>query len=196
MSRSSNDRNWALIGGTIMLFLVLFMLVSYVWMPFLMWGEQREAGEEVVEDQMDAEQAIQEYRWFRQQYHDIQAQRNQINNSYEEHEQFHETYGDDPNEWSRTAENRHGRIHTRMTGYQNQLEDMVADYNARSDDATRSVFKCHLPYKVDERFAISGPPGSGAPEQPQDEYVDGADPGEEPPEPEECDSLPEKESTN
>ncbi|PYZ03051.1 hypothetical protein C8039_12690 [Halogeometricum sp. wsp3] len=41
-------------------------------------------------------------------------------------------------DWSREAEVRHGRIQERITGNQNMLESMVAEYNARSDDATRS----------------------------------------------------------
>lgn len=69
---------------------------------------------------------------------------------------------------------------------------MVADYNARSDMAHRAMFKCHLPYKVDERFAITGPPGDDAPEEPNDEYVEGADPNKEPPEAENCDGLPDE----
>jgi len=154
----------------------------------LPWTEQRQAGEEIVKEQMDADQALQDYRWFRSQYEDIQAQREQINNSYEAERQFHETYGDDPSEWSRQAETRHGRLHERITGNQNMLEQMVADYNARSSDATSAVWKCGLPYSVDERFGVAGPPGSGSPESPNDEFVNGSMAEKKPPE--DCDSLP------
>lgn len=187
-----NERNVPGIIVAIVAFLVVFSVVTYVWFPFAMWTEQRDAGEEVVRDQVDAEKAVENYEWFRQQWHDIEAQRRQIQNHYDEHERFHETYGDDPSEWSREAETRHGRIHERITGNQNMLEQMVADYNARSDMAHREMFKCHLPYKVDERFAITGPPGSGAPDQPNDTYHEDANPNKEPPEPEQCDGLPDK----
>ena len=70
------------------------------------------------------------------------------------------------------------------------LEQMVADYNARSDMNNRELFKCHLPYQVDERFAISGPPGSGDVEQPQDVGPDGEVIDGSPPPAEECDGLP------
>lgn len=188
----SQERSWMKIGAAIAVFFILLNIVSYVWFPFLPWTEQRQAGEEIVEQQMDAEKALENYRWFRSQYHDIEAQREQVENSYDELERFYEIQGKDPDDWSREAEVRHGRIQERITGNQNMLESMVAEYNARSDDATRSIFKCNLPYSVDDRFAITGPPGSDAPDQPQDEYVDGADPNKEPPKPEECDALPEE----
>lgn len=188
----STERNWAAIIAVLLAFFIVLNVISYVWFPFLPWTQERQAGQQVVEDQTNAEKAVQNYRWFRQQWNDIKAQRAQVENSYDEEEQFHETYGDDPDEWSRQAEERHGRIHERITGNKNMLEQMVADYNARSDDATREMFKCHLPYQVDERFAISGPPGSDAPEQPNDSYVESADPDKSPPEPENCDGLPDQ----
>lgn len=190
MSRSTTGRNWGAILGVVFAALLVLSAISYVWFPFLIWGEQRDAGEQIVRDQVDADVALDNYRWFRQQWFDIQAQREQVKNARDAEQQFHETYGDDPSEWSRTAETRHGRLHDRITGAENVLEEMTADYNARSADATRSMFKCHLPYKVDERFRITGPPGSGTAEQPQDQYVEGADPSQEPPKAQQCDGLP------
>jgi hypothetical protein len=172
--------------------LTILMAVSYVFFPSILgFTEQREAGEDIVEDTYDAEQAVQDYRWFRQQHNDIEAQRNQIENYYDQRERFYEIHGKDPDEWSRQAEVRHGRINDRITGSQNMLEQMVADYNARSDDATRELFKCNLPYTVDETFYVTGPPGTDT-DEPNDQYVDGANPDASPPEPEQCDALPDE----
>lgn len=165
--------------------------MHFIWFPFLPYFEQRDAGEQIVKEQMDADEALENYRWFRQQWQNIQAQRDQIENFYDQEEQFYELYGKDPSEWDRTTKERHSRIQNRIAGSQNMLEQMVADYNARSQDATRDIFKCHLPYQVDERFAIQGPPGSDAPEQPDDKYVDGTSAGSPPPA-EECDQLPDQ----
>lgn len=196
VSDPTPGRNWAGIAAAVLALFVVLNVVSYLWFPFLPWFEQREAGKEIVREQMDADKALENYRWFRQQYNDIEAQRAQVQHAYDAEAQFHETYGDNPDEWSRTAEVRHGRLHERITGNQNILEEMVADYNARSDDATRAIWKCSLPYEVDERFAIAGPPGSGAPDQPQDKYVEGANPNAEPPEAEQCDALPSQAQAN
>ncbi len=173
-------------------FVIAVNIILYVWFPFLPWSEERQAGEEIAQDTFQSDQAVEEYEWFRQQYHDIDAQRSQVENSYDELDRFYEVHGDDPNEWSRQASERHNRIQERITGNQNMLDQMVADYNARSSMDNRELFKCHLPYQVDERFAISGPPGSGEADQPQDVDPDGEVVEESPPPAEECDGLPDE----
>lgn len=183
-------RDWMKIIAVVLTFFIVLNVISFVWIPFFPWFQQRDAGEQIMETQIDAEKALENYRWFRQQWQDIQAQRAQIQNYYQQEQEFYEIYGKDPSNWSRQAETRHSRIQTRITGSQNQLEQMIADYNARSADATRSMFKCHLPFKVDERFVITGPPGSGSPEQPQDRYINGSNPNATPPKPSQCDGLP------
>jgi hypothetical protein len=192
-------RKWLYILGIVFALFVVINLVSYIWMPFLPWFEQRDAAEETIEQTYDAENAIDEYEWFRGQYNDIEAKRNQIDNNYDELERFYDTYGDprnesvNPNEdWSRQTQERHSRIQQRITGNQQQLEQMVAEYNARSESANRAVFKCSLPYNVDERFAISGPPGSGDAEQPTDTGPDGEPIAGSPPPAEQCDGLPKR----
>lgn len=193
---SKNSNTWLAIAVVVLGLFLVANVVSYVWFPFLPWFEQRDAGQQVVEDKIDAQEAIENYEWFREQWNDIEAQRNQIDNERRNLERFYETYGEDPSTWSRTAEETHSRIQTRLTAKQDHLEALVAEYNARSDQAYREMFKCHLPYQVDDRFQITGPPGSGAPEQPNDEYVDGANPDGSPPEPEQCDGLPDSVSTS
>jgi len=191
---TTNGRGWRLLIVVVAVAFVVVNIVSFVWFPFLPWFEERDAGQEVVKQTYDAEQAIQNYEWFRQQYNDIQAQRATIENTYDELDRFYETWGEDPDEWSRTARERHSRIQQRITGNQNQLESLIGDYNARSQQANNELFKCHLPYQVDERFAIRGPPGSGDADEPRDVGPNG-DPvnrDAEIPNPEQCDGLPDE----
>ncbi len=152
--KNSQGRNWVGIIAAILAFFIVLNVISYIWFPFLPWFEQRDAGQETVEQTYDAENAIQQYEEFRQMYHDIEAQRNQVENAYDEDESFHETYGDDPNNWSRTAETRHGRIHERITGNQNQLEQLVADYNAQSDMPIKSCSNaiCRIKSMIGSRY--------------------------------------------
>lgn len=178
------------IFAVIIAFVIFINIVSFLWFPFLPWFEEREAGQETVEQTVDAENAIQTYEKFRRLYNEIDAQRNKVDNAYAAEEQFHETYGHNHSEWSREAETRHGRLHTRITAQQDQLENLVAEYNTMSQSANQEMFKCHLPYKVDERFAISGPPGSGEADQPVDTYPNGTPIEGEPPQAQQCDGLP------
>jgi len=147
---------------TVALVVVLLFILPLVWSYFIaptVFEANRESGQEIAEESLDADKALQDYRWFRTQWYDIKSAREQLDNYQAQEEQFHETYGDDPNEWSRTAETRHGRIHDRITGQRNQISSLVAEYNARQSDATRAIFQCGLPYSVDEKLFIADASG-------------------------------------
>lgn len=178
--------------AVIVVFVLLVNVISYFFYPaFLPWFEQRDSGKEITKDTYDAENAVEIYEEFRVLYNDIDAKRNHIENNYQSLERFYDTYGEDPDDWSRTTKERHNQIQQRITGNQQQLENLVSEYNTMSQTANQEVFKCHLPYKVDESFAISGPPGSGGADEPVDTDVNG-DPIEgEPPQGQQCDGLPE-----
>jgi len=151
--------NWLKVLAVAMIMLFVLPVIFNFWIAPTVFEQNRESGQEIAEDSMDAEAAMDNYRWFRAQWYDIESQREQLENYRAQEEQFHETYGDDPQEWSRTAETRHGRIHDRITGTENQISSMTAEYNARSDDATRAIFQCGLPYNVDEKLYIADASG-------------------------------------
>lgn len=195
MANNSEDK-WLFIGVAVIAIFIALSVVSYFWLGPMIFTEQREAGAETVEQTYNAENAIQEYEWFREQYQDIEAQRSQIENTQDELKRFYDIHGKDPDEWSRIAAEDHSRIQQRLTGNQNQLESMVAEYNARSNSANRALFKCNLPYQVDDQFYITGPPGSEDAEQPQDVGIDGEQIDGEPAPAEECGGLPDNIETN
>lgn len=188
--QSDNSGSWFVVGAVV---LILLLGVSYFFFPLLGFTEEREAGAETVEQTYDAEKAIQQYEEFRELYAEIEEERNQVKNNKDALGRFYDTYGEDPNEWSRSTKERHSRLQTRITASQQQLEGLVADYNAESSKANAELFKCQLPYQVDERLDIGGPPGSDEAEQPiQDETIDGEPVDGEIPPAEQCDGLPDK----
>ena len=138
--------------------LIALALLLEFWLAPMIFTEQKDAGRDIAENTMD-ESAVQDYRWFRQQWHDIEAQRAQVENYKQDKEEFYEIYGKNPDDWPRDARQRHSRINDRITGSENMLETMIADYNARSDDATRAIFQCGLPYSVDEKLYIADQSG-------------------------------------
>jgi len=144
--------------GTIVAFLVLGLVFQF-WMAPTIFSENREAGEEIAEDTIDADKAMQEYEEFRTLWYDIQSNKEQLDNYQQSDEQFHETYGDDPKEWSRETKERHSRIHTRITGQRNTVSNLVAEYNAKQDTATEAIFQCGLPYGIDSKLYIGDASG-------------------------------------
>lgn len=154
------ERNWP--AATIVLILVALVVLPAVfnyWMAPMIFEQNRQSGEEIGRDSMDADRALDQYQEFRTLWYDIKSAREQLDNYQQEEETFHETYGNDPGEWSRSAEQRHGDIHTRITGQRNQVSNLVSEYNAMTDDATKSIFACGLPYNIDEKLYIADASG-------------------------------------
>lgn len=180
-----------------MAFFVVLNVISFLFYPaFMPWFENQEEGEEVIDQTIDADKAIQDYEWFRTQYHEIQAQRAQLQNARDELKRFYDVHGEDPEDWSRQAREDHSRIQQRITGNQNQLERLIGEYNARSDTATREIFKCSLPFQVEDNLEVQGPPGSGSPDEASgveayDEKGNKIEVERVPPS-EECDGLPDQ----
>jgi hypothetical protein len=144
---------------TLVVMLIALPLISNYWLAPLIFEQNRQAGENIAKDTINKEKALKEYEEFRTLWYDIQSAREQLNNYQQEEETFHETYGDDPSEWSRSAEERHGRIHERITGQRNQVSSLVAEYNAKQDTATEAIFQCGLPYNIDEKLYIGDATG-------------------------------------
>jgi hypothetical protein len=159
----SQDSWWAnhwlkLVLVAISIVIIVPVITNY-WLAPMIFEQNRKAGENIAKDTINAEKAVQEYEEFRTLWYDIKSAREQLENYRQQEEQFHETYGDDPSEWSRTAETRHGRIHDRITGQQNQVSRLVAEYNAKQDTATEAIFQCGLPYSIDEKLYIGDATG-------------------------------------
>lgn len=167
-----------LLGG--FLLIVAVSLVFHFWMAPTIFEQNRQAGEDIAEEEMDRESALREYRFFRQQWYDIQSAKEQLENYEQEEHRFHnQTWPD--GEWkdNRDARTRHSRMHDRIVGQENQIENLVAEYNARQSDATRAIFNCGLPWSIDEKLFITD--GTGV------EYTSQEAASKQPPEdPSEC----------
>jgi hypothetical protein len=153
------EKHWLKVFGVALAALIIIPVIFNYWLAPTIFSENRDAGEQIAEDTLDSEKAVQDYRDFRRLWFDIKSAREQLDNYQQQEKQFHETYGDDPKEWSRTAETRHGRIHDRITGQRNQISNLVSEYNAKRSDATQAIFTCGLPYSIDESLYIADASG-------------------------------------
>jgi len=136
------ERNFTLVViSVVLMVLVVAPLVWTFWLAPTVFTENAEAGQDIAEDSIDSDKALQDYREFRTLWYDIQAQHEQTENYRADEKEFHETYGNDPSEWSRNAETRHGRIHDRITGSENQEASLISEYNAMQDDATTAIYQ-------------------------------------------------------
>jgi len=144
---------YKLIGGGLAASLMLVLVLNTFFPSTLyQFGQQKQAGKNIIDQTQTAENAIDNYEWFKTQKQKIDAMETKIENQRRQVETFKETYGDNPNNWSRTTKQQHNRMTNRLLGYRNQYESLVAEYNARSNMQNRNVFKDKLPYEMEKKF--------------------------------------------
>lgn len=94
----------------------------------------------VAERTLDPDNVLYNYEWFKRQYHDVWAMDQKIFNAQVSLSQFREGAGPREN-WTFEDKQMDNRLQTIVLGLQNQKKAMIAEYNARSQAANRSIFK-------------------------------------------------------
>jgi len=131
--------------------IITFIAVSWIFGPTInQYFLQRQAANDMNQKIQDAEYAIDNYEWFKQQKQDIESMRNKIENQRVQIRNFKDRHN--MSDLNRYESTQYNRMTTRLLGYKNQHENLVADYNARSNMQTRNVFKGKLPYEMEKKF--------------------------------------------
>lgn len=98
---------------------------------------------------LNADNAIYNYEWFKQQYQDIEATKNKLDNAIIAVDTFAVQAGE-RSEWTFEDKTEFNRLNSVKLGLQNHLEQMIANYNARASMATRNIFEDNvLPSYID-----------------------------------------------
>ena len=114
--------------------------IKLVFFPVHTAQQQLDTAYKTVDKVLDADNAIYNYEWFKQQHEDIQAKKTMLDNASIAVDNFEQTAGERSN-WTFEDKNEYNRLNTIKLGIKNQLEQMIADYNARSKMATRNIFE-------------------------------------------------------
>ena len=110
---------------------------------------QIDSAAEVIEKTYDADNAIYNYEWFKQQEADIRAAEKQIGNMKYSLDAYKDMYGD-PKEWDFQTKQDYNSQNTKYIGQRNYYEELVEDYNARANMANRNIFDDKLPLNIDK----------------------------------------------
>lgn len=98
---------------------------------------------------INADNAIYNYEWFKQQKADIDATKRQYSLAKQNYDSYVVSLGD-RKEWGFEDKTEVARLNTVVLGLQTNLESQIADYNARASMATRNIFEDHvLPDYID-----------------------------------------------
>jgi hypothetical protein len=125
------------------------LVLKAAFLPVKTVTTQIDSAGEIIETVYDPTSAIYNYEWFKTQHEDIQATERIISNTKIQMDAYKEMYGN-ASEWDWQTRQDYNSLSSKFLGQQNYYEDLVADYNARSNMANREIFKDKLPLHVDK----------------------------------------------
>jgi hypothetical protein len=149
----SETKKYILVGFAAIIF-ILFMSAAgvafgIITLPWHSVNAQVQAGHDVIDKTYTADNAVTNYEWFKQTYADIQATQNKIQNTQDQMTQFTSLNGNNTSQWDYQTKQTYEQLQTTFMGQKSYYEDLVAQYNARSQMADRNIFKDQLPVHVD-----------------------------------------------
>jgi hypothetical protein len=92
---------------------------------------------------LNADNAIYNYQWFKQQHQDINTTKAQLDNASMAVDLFKKEAGD-RSKWTFEDKNEASRLESIRLGLKNNLEKTINDYNARASMANRAIFEDKL----------------------------------------------------
>lgn len=130
----------------------LGFVIRLVFFPAHIINKGLETGTGIVDKTLNADNAIYNYEYFKKQKESIDAYKLNLENAKEQARQFRSNAGERTN-WTFEDKNEDSRLSSVVTGIANTINDMVADYNAKSKMANRNIFKDGLIPEIMERVA-------------------------------------------
>lgn len=114
-------------------------IVGVFSMPFHAASNTVQMGHDVIDKTLNADNAIYNYEWFKQQKRDIDTAKEQYANARYQYDDFLRFAGP-IDKWTFEDKNEAARLRSVVLGLQNQINQRVNDYNARASMANREIF--------------------------------------------------------
>lgn len=94
----------------------------------------------VIDKTMNADNAIYNYEWFKQQYNDYLAIQKKIEEAQNAVINFEFSAGE-RSTWTFEDKTEHSRLNSIVDGLKYQLQDIISEYNAKSKMVNRAILK-------------------------------------------------------
>ena len=128
--------------GLLVIFTVwlIGIAVGFLSWPFHAISNIQETGHGIIDKTLNAENTIYNYEWFKQQYESYLAIKAKIVETESAIENFKIEAGP-RSQWNYYDTNEFNRLNSVLLGLRQILNDLVAEYNARSKMVNRAIFK-------------------------------------------------------
>ena len=133
-----------LIIGGIILLTIVGTAMNLITIPWLKFTSQVQMNRDIVTKTYNADNAIYNYHWFQERLGSIKATETQIQNAIDTQTAFKKDAGDRKN-WTFEDKTEDSRLGSVVLGLKNHYQELVNEYNARANEADRTIFSQDLP---------------------------------------------------
>lgn len=137
--------------GVVLLIILAFVgtaiiatALNIITIPWLKLNRRVDMEREIVAKTYDADNALYNYRWFKDRYEEIKATEGKIENAEQDITNFERSSGN-RSTWTFEDKNEYSRLISVRTGLKNYYETIVGEYNSRAKQVDRAIFKDELP---------------------------------------------------
>jgi len=131
--------------GVILLLIVASIGIKMCAFPMAAIKNGLDTPREINNAVMNAENAMHNYEWFKQQEADIRRLVKQETNHISTLERFKEMLPGNRSDWDREDKAEYGRLSANITAQKDMVNKAMEDYNAASSMVTKNIFKDNLP---------------------------------------------------
>lgn len=130
----------------LLIFGFIFRLAIY---PLFVADKAVDTMYDVTSKTLNANNVIYNYEWFKDQYQAIESQRANLIITQDEYDLFINGLSADSNEWSKFQQQEEASLRNSLSASKKVLNQLIADYNAKSGMVNRSIFKEGLPDRLE-----------------------------------------------
>lgn len=123
---------------------VIGSATNLITIPWLKFNKQVQMNRDIITKTYDADNAIYNYHWFQEKAGEIEATEAKIIIADQEVASFEEAAGA-RSEWTFEDKTEDARLRSVSMGLKTYYQSLVAEYNARANEADRAIFKDGLP---------------------------------------------------
>lgn len=139
---------------TIFIFLLFGLMVKIIFFPFHALNQSIDMGYDVVNKTLDAENAIYNYEWFKEQEAQIRVCLKNEEIAKEEWEMFKASLPEDREKWTRDDKAEESSLRNSYYALQKLTNMEIEEYNAKSSMVNRAIFKDNLPSNITRAFYV------------------------------------------
>lgn len=136
----SGMKVFGFIIGAVLLLTIIGIGVRVMFFPAHVADKAMDTAEGVVDQTLNADNALFNYENFKDLYNGAKSQKVNIDNANKQIAELKETYGE-PTAWTEDIRKEHSHLKENIAGFEMQYQSLVKQYNSDSSKLNRNLFK-------------------------------------------------------